>query len=156
MRKGPNDYGGMWGQLQKLRNGKHPKTGKPLPEPTDSQGRPIEEHRRYARLDSRCEAANVLSIVPFDSTNRFTPYVPQPDKTPRPNDGRSAKVKMEEMLSRVKTREADGCKMYRLRGKQRPQNKDHVAIDPDDQAGSEHVARTICWATRKRVEITSG
>ena len=87
VRKGPDDYGGMWGQLQKLRMGKHPKTGKPLPAPVDCKGEEVTGHRRYARLDRRCIADNALSIVPFDESNRFTPYVPRPARALKPNEG---------------------------------------------------------------------
>ena len=53
VRKGPGDYGGMWGQLQKLRMDKHPKTGKPMPAPVDQNVAAVDEQRRYARLDRR-------------------------------------------------------------------------------------------------------
>ena len=155
-RKGPSDYGGMWGQLQKLRNGTHPKTGRPLPAPTDSEGEPIVELRRYARLDSRNEANEAQSIVPFDTSNRFVPYAPSPERTLKPNDGRSAKEKRDEMLARVRVRELEAGKRYRLRGKQKPRCSGHGSNHLDDQVGDGHVKRAICWTTRKRVELVNG
>ena len=88
----------------------------------DVDRRTLDSHSRYARLDQRRDAANALSLVPVESTNNFKPYIPLPDRVLRPNEGRSAKVKMEEMLLRVRKREADASKRFRLRGKQKPQN----------------------------------
>ena len=131
MRKGPDDYGGMWGQLQKLRMGKHPKTGKPLPAPVDQNGAAVDEQRRYARLDRRRTDENALSIVPFDESNRFAPYVPQPARVLRPNEGRSAKDKMSDMLQRVEgkasTSSTDSSRRFRMRGKQEPRRTMNAA-----------------------------
>ena len=124
VRKSLEDYGGMWGQLQKLRSGRHPKTGEPLPSPTDLNGLALDSHSRYSRLDQRRIAANALIVVPYDSSNRFVPYVPMPDKILRPSEGKSAKIKMEEMLCRVRRREAADSRKHRLRGKQRPRRHD--------------------------------
>ena len=116
----------MWGQLQKLRSGRHPKTGETLPSPTDLNGLALDSHSRYSRLDQRRIAANTLSLIPYDSSNHFVPYVPVPDRVLRPNEGKSAKVKMDEMLCRVRRREAAGIKRFRIRGKQKPRRVDSV------------------------------
>ena len=124
-RTGPNDYGGMWGQLQKLRNGIRPRTGRPMPAPTDRNGQPIVDHRRYTRLDAKHEAREERCNTPCDASSRFVPYIPQPLRELRPYDGRSAKLKMQEMALRVRTRELEAGKRVRLRGKQKPQSIVH-------------------------------
>ena len=124
VRKSLEDYGGMWGLLQKLRSGRHPKTGGPLPSPTCSNGLALDSQCMYSRPDQRRIDANALSVVPYDSSNRFVPYVPMPDRILRPSEGKSAKIKMEEMLCRVRRREAADSRRYRLRGKQRPRRVD--------------------------------
>ena len=85
-------------------------------------GGTFDVHSRYTRLDQRRAAANTSSLMPFDPSFNFVPYVPMPDRILRPNEGKSAKVKMEEMLLRVRKREAEASKRFRLRGKQKPQN----------------------------------
>ena len=157
VRKGPHDYGGMWGQLQKLRAGKHPKTGEVLPPPVDCTT--VEEDlslKRYARLDLRNEASNSLSIVPFDPDHHFVPYVPEPSKTLRPNEGRTAKAKMADMLIRVQQKQVNTRKIFRLRGKQRPPAKNEQAVDAVDTGGNAVINRSICWVTRRRIECANG
>jgi hypothetical protein len=118
----------MWGQLQKLRNGIHPKTGKPMPTPTDRGGQPLVEHRRYARLDAKNVAlVKPTGDDPIVASNLFTPYVPLPPRELKPYDGRSARVKMQEMALRIRNREMVARKRYRLRGKQKPQDGANVA-----------------------------
>ena len=81
------------------------------------------EHRRYARLDAKNDAVvKPPCDTPIDASNRFAPYVPLPPRELKPYDGRSAKVKMQEMALRIRNREMVARKRYRLRGKQKPQN----------------------------------
>ena len=61
-------------------------------------------------------------MTTLDASNRFAPYVPLPPRELKPYDGRSAKTKMQEMALRIRNREVDNRKRYRLRGKQKPQN----------------------------------
>ena len=125
-RKGPHDYGGMWGQMQKLKAGKHPKTGEALPPPIDcGASEQTTSLKRYVRLDQRRDAnqASIVTIdveAPLSSVGCFTPYVPEPPSVPRPSLGRSAKEKFAEMLLRVRNRERHDVKKFRLRGKQKP------------------------------------
>ena len=112
--------------MQKLRAGKHPKTGQTLPPPIDcgSLGHAT-LMKRYARLDQIRDAnlANVAAIVieaPLSAAGGFTPYVPEPPKVLRPSTGRSAKDKFADVLHRVRQREMHNLKRFRLRGKQKP------------------------------------
>ena len=114
------------GQMQKLRAGKHPKTGETLPPPIDcgTLGQTT-SLRRYARLDQKriANQANIVAIdveAPLSSAGGFTPYVPEPPKVLRPSLGRSAKEKFADILHRVRQREMHNLKRFRLRGKQKP------------------------------------
>ena len=156
-RKGPDDYGGMWGQLQKLRAGKHPKTNASLPPPVDHDATDGGSSlKRYASLDLKNVSNNLLSIVPFDPENLFSPYVPEPSKTLRPNEGKSAKEKRAEMLQRVRQKETNSTKMLRLRGKQKPPSKYEHAVESVDTAGPAAVVGKICWVTRRRIDTANG
>jgi len=125
-RKGPHDYGGMWGQMQKLKTGRHPKTGEALPPPIDGAvGDQTTTLKRYVRLDQKREAsqASDAAIVVVDTRSSaacFTPYVPEPPRVMKPSLGRSAKDKFADMCQRVRLRELQNSKRFRLRGKQKP------------------------------------
>ena len=101
-------------------------------------------------------ASNSLSIVPFYPDNHFVPYVPEPSKIPRPNEGRTAKAKMADMLLRVQQKQANSTKIFRLRGKQRPPAKNEQAVDAVDTGGSPVINRSICWVTRRRIDCANG
>ena len=156
MRKGPDDYGGMWGQLQKLRAGRHPKTGEVLPAPVDCEGKADDDLGRYANLDRRNADINALSVVPYVAENNFAPYIPLPSREFKPNTGRSAKDKMADMLKRVQHKEIESKKQYRLRGKQKAPTS-HCQLLADESANDGPPAeRKICWRTRRRIETANG
>ena len=82
--------------------------------------------RMLARLlDQRRDASQASTDTvdveaPLISADRFTPYVPEPPRVLRPSLGKPAKDKFAEMLYRVRQREKDSIKMFRLRGKHKP------------------------------------
>ena len=125
-RKRPHDYGGMWWQMQKLKSGRHPKTGEALPPPIDGAvGERTTSLKRYVRLDQKREANQASNgTIDVDDTlssaGCFTPYVPEPPRVMKPSLGRSVKEKFAEMRQRVRQRELHNLKRFRLRGKQKP------------------------------------
>jgi len=111
--------------MQKLRTGRHPKTGETLPPPVD-YGTPGQATslKRYARLD-QIRDANLAKLAEFETepprstAGGFTPYVPEPPKVLRPSSGKSAKEKFADVLHRVRQKEMHNLKRFRLRGKQK-------------------------------------
>jgi len=155
-RKGPADYGGMWGQLQKLRDGRHPKTGVALPAPVECDGEAELDRSRYTNLDLRNATNNACFIVPWVAGSRFTPYIPSPTRELRPNTGRSAKDKMGDLLGRVRRKEAEGKKRYRLRGKQKATSDGLLEHEREDEYRAPLPVRRICWETHRRIDTASG
>jgi len=116
----------MWGQMQKLKSGRRPKTGEALPPPIDGAvGEQTTALKRYVRLDQKREASHASNgAIVVDNTlssaGCFTPYVPEPPRVMKPSLGRSAKEKFADMWQRVRQRELHNLKRFRLRGKQKP------------------------------------
>ena len=127
-----------------------------LPAPEDGGGEEVAERKRYANIDRRQASSNALSIIPYEDSNKFAPYIPQPTRELRPNVGRTAKEKMAEMIKRVQHKEAESNKRYRLRGKQRAPTKNDPMLESDGAGGGVTADRKICWVARRRVETANG
>ena len=112
--------GGMRGQLNKLLSSMHPKTGRPLPLPTNIDGSPVEGSRTYMRLERLSAPSCEAPVV----DPGFKVYVPAETRKMVPSAGKSASEKRAEMVARVRAKERKLERpMRRLRGKQ-PQPAD--------------------------------
>ena len=87
-------YGGAWGQLQKLRKGRHPKTGELLPDAVREDGTAVRPTGIYSRLPAyrgASVAEAVAASVPVVTVHR---------------SGTSASDKMHARLLRIRAKEA--------------------------------------------------
>ena len=107
-------------------------------------------------MDQKRDAASASTNAPSGDGPGFVPYIPLPSTVLRPQEGRSAKDKMADMLQRVKRKEVDGAKMFRLRGKQRPPGVGALAADTIETVSTRATSRNICWITRSRIETAEG
>ena len=100
---GKSKWGGAWGQLNKLLNGKHPRTNEELPPPKRHDGTPwVPGKGKYLELKgAECEVTD----------DKFYRYVPEVLKVRQPivtpAEGKHVQEKQQRMLERVRKREAE-------------------------------------------------
>ena len=106
--KGPppiGQYGGRGQQLVRLERGIHPRSAVPLPVATRLDGSPLEGTKRYEQRDAtndtrRRMMVDQTTVVP---NALFSPYVPEVFREAKPVEGKSARMKMDERLARVRS-----------------------------------------------------
>ena len=105
-RKGLRDYGGMWGQLQKLKAGKHPKTGVPLLRDDMQASQSDDGHGTYRNLEAAVQRRRGQEI-PVTTDSMFKPYVPAPARVMVARTGKTAATLHAERLERIQKRAND-------------------------------------------------